>query len=77
MPSLAALPQQTDADLLRPLMLANDRPYAVAGGFLNCANPTESNVQSCQAGPHLHRPPPERSKAEQHAAFPSHIKQRP
>ena len=34
MPSLAALPQQTDADLLRPHVLANDQPYAVAGGYL-------------------------------------------
>ena len=58
MPSLAAVPQQTEADLLRPPVLANDQPYAVAGVVPACASPTGGNVQrpSC-AGPHQAGPP--------------------
>ncbi len=51
MPSLAALPQQTDADLLRPLMLANDRPYAVAGGFLPVPIPQRATCKAARQAP--------------------------
>ena len=62
MPSLAALPQQTDADLLRPPVLANDQPYAVAGGLLPVPIPQgptcKAARQASSAGPHQAGPAP-------------------
>ena len=62
MPSLAALPQQTDADLLRPPVLANDHPYAVAGGSLPVPVPQRATCKAARqascAGPHQDGPAP-------------------
>ena len=78
-PGLAALPQQTDADLLRPLVLANDQPYAVAGGSLPVPVPQRATYKAArQAFLHPHqsgRAPLGRYHLS--SMLPAHIKQLP